>query len=257
MALSPKEPNPNVTIQAQIEVLEALAAIDAELKELNDALTQEREALRTKQSNLSALDERYERGRKGVEEMERMRNDLMGELRQMGVQVERAREKLSRCRTEREANAAQRELEELRKLYRDREQEIEKLEGLINQGREEAQQLAGEREKLSGELGASEGDVLGRLAESERTLAEKSEERDTLVKRVEPSLYRRYELVRKRRGTALAYTTNGTCSACHMQLQPMLFQKLLRGTEFGQCPSCNRIIYYRQPVAADNQSESA
>src|SRR5690606_13840903 len=100
MALSPKEPNPNVTIQAQIEVLEALAAIDAELKELNDALTQEREALRTKQSNLSALDERYERGRKGVEEMERMRNDLMGELRQMGVQVERAREKLSRCRTE-------------------------------------------------------------------------------------------------------------------------------------------------------------
>lgn len=247
-----------MTIQAQIEVLEALAAVDAELKELTDALTQERDALRSKQSNLSSLDERYERGRKSVEEMEKVRNDLMGELRQMGVQVERSREKLSRCRTEREANAAQRELEELRKLYRDREQEVEKLESLISQGRDEAQQVQGEREKLSGELGASQGDTMGRLETAEKAAAEKSKEREALVARVDAALYRRYELIRKRKGTALAHTTNGTCSACHMQLQPMLFQKLLRGTEFAQCPSCNRIIYFRPPSPADveNPSES-
>jgi hypothetical protein len=247
-----------VTIQAQIEVLEALAAVDAELKELTDALTEEREALRSKQTNLSSLDERYERGRKSVEEMEKMRNDLMGELRQMGLQVERSREKLSRCRTEREANAAQRELEELRKLYRDREQEIEKLEALIGQGRDEAQQVAGERDKLSGELGSTQGDTIVNLNKSEQLAAEKTKERDALVKRVEPALYRRYEMIRKRKGTALAFTTTGTCSACHMQLQPMLFQKLLRGTEFSQCPSCNRILYFRPPSPAeiDNPSES-
>ena len=255
-----KEPNQNVTIQAQIEVLEALAATDAELKDLTDALTQEREALRTKQSSLSALDERYERGRKSVEDMERARNDLMGELRQMGLQVERSREKLSRSRTEREANAAQRELEELRKLYRDREQEVEKLEGLIGQGRDDAQQVAGERDKLSGELGASQGDTIGRLAKTEEVANEKTKEREALAKRVDPVIYRRYEMIRKRKGTALAHTTNGTCSACHMALQPMLFQKLLRGTEFAQCPSCNRIIYFRPPAPAEdldrNSSES-
>lgn len=253
-----KESNQNVTIQAQIEVLEALAAIDAELKELTDTLTQEREALRSKQSSLSSLDERYERGRKSVEEMERARNDLMAELRQMGLQVERSREKLSRSRNEREANAAQRELEELRKLYRDREQEVEKIEGLIGQGRDEAQQMAGEREKLSGELGASEDDTKGRLATSEAAAAEKTQQREALAKRVDPVIYRRYEMIRKRKGTALAHTTNGTCSACHMALQPMLFQKLLRGTEFAQCPSCNRIIYFRPPTQADldNSSES-
>jgi predicted nucleic acid-binding Zn-ribbon protein len=258
MELSPKEPNPNVTIQAQIEVLEALAAVDAELKELNDALTQERAALQGKQSSLSSLDERFERGKKSVEEMERMRNDLMGELRQMGMQVERSREKLSRCRTEREANAAQRELEELRKLYRDREQEVEKLETLIGNARQESAQLSAERAKLSGELGATQGDTMGRLAESEQVVAEKTREREALVKRVDVPLYRRYEMIRKRKGTAIAHTSTGTCSACHMQLQPMLFQKLLRGTEFGQCPSCNRILYFRPPLPAEieNPSES-
>ena len=101
-----------MTIHPQIDALEALARIDAELKDLNDALTQEREALRGKQSHLAGLDERLERSKKSTEEMERTRNDLMGELRQMSMQIERSREKLSRCRTEREANAAQRELEE-------------------------------------------------------------------------------------------------------------------------------------------------
>ena len=135
---------------------------------------------------------------------------------------------------------------------------MEKLEALIGQGRDEAQQVQGEREKLSGELGASQGDTMGRLETAEKAAAEKSKEREALVARVDGTLYRRYELIRKRKGTALAHTTNGTCSACHMQLQPMLFQKLLRGTEFAQCPSCNRILYFRPPSPADvdNPSES-
>lgn len=248
-----------MTIQAQIEVLEVLAAVDAELKELNDALTLERDALKTKQTQLSSLDERFERNKKSVEEMERARNDLMGELRQMGMQVERSREKLSRCRTEREANAAQRELEELRKLYRDREQEVEKLETLIGQGREETATVTSEREKLAGVLGATQSDVIGRLGSSEQLVAERNAVRAGLVKRVDGVIYRRYELVRKRRGTALAYIKKGNCSACNMQLQPMLVQKLVRGEEFGQCPNCNRILYVRAepPGEVDNSSESA
>ena len=88
------------------------------------------------------------------------------------------------------------------------------------------------------------------LASSEAKLAEKQREREALVAQGQARLYRRYELIRKRKGTALASTTDGTCSACHMRLQPMLFQKLLRAEEFGQCPSCNRILYFRVGAAA-------
>jgi hypothetical protein len=38
----------------------------------------------------------------------------------------------------------------------------------------------------------------------------------------------------------------------------MLFQKLKRGEEIGQCPSCNRLIYYRVVVPpATNESSDA
>lgn len=242
-------------IKAHVELLESLAALDAELKELGDQLKKEREALSGKRSYLSNIEERIERSRRSVEDMEKTRNDLTAELRQMGVQVEKSREKLSRARSEREANAAQREVEELRKLYRDREVEIEKLSELLETAKADLAKLVAEREGLAGDLGAIEGDAASRVSENERTLSQKQAERDALVGKVPDALYRRYELVRKRRGTAIAATSDGTCSACHMRLQPMLFQKLIHGEEFGQCPSCHRILYFRPAQRPEAEEE--
>jgi predicted nucleic acid-binding Zn-ribbon protein len=247
-----------VSIEAQILALETLAAIDAELKDLNEELSREREALAAKKQRLEQLDGRLDHDRKSVDDMERMRGELVGEVRQMSIQVDKSREKLSRCRTEREANAAQRELEELRKLYRDRELEIEKLVGLVEQARGEIDKVTNERNELWGELDANEGKLSTRLAELERSAGSKGEARTEAVAKIKPDLYRRYELVRKRRGTGIALALDGTCGACHMRLPPMLFQQLLRATDFGQCPSCNRILYYRtgRSTAQDTQSSS-
>ncbi len=247
-----------MTIEAQIDALESLAVLDAELKELREELGSERQALNTKQQHLAELDSRLARDQKSVEEMERMRSELMTEVRQMSVQVEKSREKLARCRTEREANAAQREVEELRKLYRDRELEIDKLVALVDNARGEIDKVTSERETLAGELGANQTDVASKLADLEQQTASKDSARQEAAARVTPVLYRRYELIRKRRGTALAHTVEGTCSACHMRLPPMLFQQLMRKDDFGQCPSCNRILYFRpERAAADSQSSEA
>ena len=174
----------------------------------------------------------------------------------MSVQVEKSREKLSRCRTEREANAAQREVEELRKLYRDREIEIEKLVGLIDQARGEIAKTQTEHDQLAEELGASQSSVESHLGDVEQRANAKQDERKQYIAKVKPQLYRRYELVRKRKGTAIAFASDGTCSECHMLLPPMLFQQLRRGEEFGQCPSCHRILYFRAEAPAAEESSS-
>lgn len=236
-----------MTIQAEIKAIESLAEIDAELTELTSQLNEERGALESKKSLLAELEGRIGENQNSVSEMERMRGDLIAEVRQMSIQVEKSREKLSRCRTEREANAAQREVEELRKLYRDRELEIEKLSGLVEQARAEIEKVDGERGVLASELDANEGDIATSIGRLNEELSERSTRREALVKQVPTPLYRKYELVRKRRGSAIASTTDGTCSECHMALPPMLFQQLRRGEKFDQCPSCQRILYFRHP----------
>jgi len=245
-----------VSIQSQIDALEKLSELDAELKELSDVLRKERGELETKKTRLAELIERLSRGKHSIEEMEKARGDLMGEARQMLIQVERSREKLSRCRTERESNAVQRELEELRKLHRDREVEMEKIDVLIGQGRADVTAVLAEHDKLEAELLSIEDAATGRIAEAQSRLDDRSKLRVELVKAVPPQVYRRYELVRSRRGTALAYTHSGICSACNISLSPMLFQKLKRGEEMDQCPSCNRIIYYRAIVPAGSSESS-
>jgi hypothetical protein len=245
-----------VNIQPQIEALEALAVVDADLKELNEELDREREALSGQRSRLDELDASLAQANQSVEDMERMRNELVQEVRQMSLQVEKSREKLSRCRTEREANAAQREVEELRKLYRDRELEIEKIVGLIDQARGDIEKTQSERDELAAELGSSEGEVESHLGDVEQRANAKQDERKQYVAKVKPQLYRRYEMIRKRRGRAIAFASDGTCSECHMLLPPMLFQELRRGEDFAQCPSCNRILYFRAEPPATETSQT-
>ena len=96
-----------MTMKMQIEALEGLAALDAELRDLTLRFNQEQKALTDKKTQAKSLEERLSRSRSSIADMDEMRGDLLGELRQMGIQVERSREKLlalpHRARGERRA----------------------------------------------------------------------------------------------------------------------------------------------------------
>ena len=231
--------------------------VDAALSLLEAELEAEGGELNSKKSQLEELEVRVERSEQSIGEMEKTRNDLMLELRQMSNQVSKSREKLSRCRTEREANAAQREVEELRKLYRDREVEIEKLNSLIDQARTDMDGTLKERDQLRADLGESEGPVQTRLNELRTKSSQHQAEKNVLVKDVPPQVFRRYELIRKRRGSAVSAVIDSSCSVCHIALPPMLNQQIMQAQEMFQCPSCNRILYYEEPSAETSEGSTA
>lgn len=245
-----------MNIQPQIVALENLARIDEELAELESKLTQEQVALGEKRGHLQGLEQKLSSTSGSIGEMERLRGELLSEARQIGAQMERSREKLARCRTEREVNAAQREVEELRKLYRDREVEIQKLGPLIEQARAESESIVEQRTAVSSDLGESVGDAESKMGTLQTRVATLRGEREIAIKDVQPVLYRRYEMIRQRKGSGLCHTTHGTCSACHIQISPMLFQVLRRADEFDRCPSCARILYYRPPAPDEGSADA-
>jgi predicted nucleic acid-binding Zn-ribbon protein len=241
-----------LSILDQIRALEKLAQIDAELKILTEQLTQERSTLDGLRSGIAKLDEKVAAGRASLAGMDKTRGELIQDVRNMSQQLEHSREKLSRSRTERESNAAQRELEELRKLVRDREDEIGKLTTEAESSRLALESTEADHGKLVADLGAREGDISSKLSEVESKAREKQTERDAATKTLPAQLFRRYDLIRQKRGTAIAQTNDGTCNACHMALPPQLFHRLRREPILEQCPSCNRIIYFvaPQPISA-------
>lgn len=234
----------------QIGALEELAAMDAEVKALEEQLAEERGVLNSLKESLKRLDERLQIDRTTVAAADKQRNDLHIDIRTMTQQIEHSREKLNRSRTERETNAAQRELEELRKLVRDREDEITRLDESTSAIRIAVETTEAEHKRISDELAAKEGDIQSKVVKLEADKSERGGGRDTIVKRLPPVLYRRYEQLRGKRGTAIAQTTDGTCNKCNMSLPPQLYHRLRREPLIEQCPSCNRIIYFASPTEA-------
>src|SRR5262245_13234132 len=117
-----------LSIPDQIAALEELAAVDAKLRELDDELGKERGTLAGMRENLEKISTKLETDRAALSNMEKTRNEYMQDVRNMHLQLDHSRDKLNRSRTERESNAAQRELEELRKLIRDREEDVTRIE---------------------------------------------------------------------------------------------------------------------------------
>ena len=239
-----------MTIPEQILALERLAEIDAELRELHEHLDQERSTLEGLRSGIARLDDKLAVDRGAVAAMDKTRGELIQDVRNMSQQVEHSRDKLARSRTEREANAAQRELEELRKLVRDREEEINKLNAEADTARQQIETTEVEHKKLTEDLAARHGQINSKLSEVEGMVQRKQVDREAAVKALPPQLYRRYDMIRSKRGTALARTSDGTCRACHMSLPPQLFHRLRREPILEQCPSCHRLIYFAPPDAA-------
>lgn len=236
-----------MSIREQIAILEELASIDGEIRRIDEQLEKHQGGLSGMRSEVKVLEDRLKADRETLSSMEKTRSELMAELRQMTQQIDKSREKLGRSRNERESNAAQREIEELRKLHRDREEELERLNGAADAARNAIEDADGKRSAISSDLEGSVQGITTSIGELTAGRKSRAETRAKLVAKLPSMLYRRYESVRTRRPMAIAKTHDGTCLGCHLSVPPMMFQKMRRQEEFEQCPNCRRILYYVPP----------
>lgn len=62
------------------------------------------------------------------------------------------------------------------------------------------------------------------------------------------------QLIKGRRGLAVARMTGEICTACHVRLRPHVTQMIRRNEDIVQCESCQRILYFEPPAAAGEES---
>lgn len=239
-----------MSIPDQISALEELAAVDTELRTIEEQLSQERTALEGLKGSLKRLEDKLAIDKAGLTAIEKSRNEHINEVRTLTQQIEVSRDKMNRARNEREQNAVQRELEELRKLSRDRELEAGRATTDSDALRIQIENTEKEAAQIREQLGNTEGSANARIAEIDAKRVEAEGRREVTQKKLPPAMYRKYENIRTKRSPAVAQTTDGTCRACHMALPPQLFHRLRREPLIEQCPSCFRIIYYAPPTSA-------
>lgn len=234
-------------MRPEIAFLEELSALDTDLRQIEEKLGKYRGEMESLVAEVKALEARLKADRESLATMERARSELQAELRQMTQQIEKSRDKLNRSRNERESNAAQRELEELRKLCRDREEEIERLTAAAEGAKAAIADAEAKHGQISRTIAGTEAGSSTELVSLEAEKQAKAGQREAIAKKIPVVLYRRYENIRAKRPVAIARLVEGTCRGCHLAIPPMMFQRLRQTGEIDQCPSCRRIIYYVPP----------
>jgi uncharacterized protein len=234
-------------IDKQIVTLERLAAIDATIKELTQGKQKWQGELDGVRQELSELEARLAADQASITEMEKTRGDCIQEMRNVSGQIDRSRERLQRARNERESNAAERELDELRKIQRDRDDEVKKLQELTAAARTSTVESEQRREELQATLDGSLEGTMSTIGELDAELAAKQKDREAVKADLPNMVGRRYERLHERGKVPIAKTTDGTCLGCFVKLPPMMFHNMLSRTKFDECPQCHRIIYYVPP----------
>lgn len=74
---------------------------------------------------------------------------------------------------------------------------------------------------------------------------------------LDPKALALYEqLLKGRRGVAVASMTKDTCNACHVRLRPHVEQQVRRNDSIVQCDSCQRILYFQGAPAAQGPQDA-
>lgn len=87
----------------------------------------------------------------------------------------------------------------------------------------------------------------------ESQLASAEADRSKVAVEIPEELLREYDRIgRRHQGIALARVISESCQACGVRIRPHVHQELRRasGDQIFTCETCNRILYYVEPVAA-------
>ncbi len=223
------------------EIDDSASGIDKELRELPQRVAETR-------ADLERLEGLLDGERRELVEAEELARAYDEQIGGSTDQLTRAKTKGAKARNAREAEAAEREMEAVRRTIKEREDEQLRLAEAI----EQKKASLGEREAKLGEFRTmyEEEDALAKVR-VEELLAERArvtEGREAIAAKVGAALVRRYERIREKRGNAVAEVVDATCRGCRVQLPPQFFNELHTAQEVMQCPQCIRFLYLRQVI---------
>ena len=179
------------------------------------------------------------------ETLRQQRREKEREIEEERDKVERAKAKLMSIKTNKEYYAMLKEIEGTRRTNAAREEEFLALLARF----EEAEKRLGERkadlDEVSGKYRERLVDIEARMAAFDADIAKLNARKRQASGGLDPSLLRRFEMIFERRdGLAVVAARSCSCTGCHMNIAPQLFNLLQREDRIHTCPNCNRVLYY-------------
>jgi uncharacterized protein len=242
-------------LQEKIKRLIELQACDTRIAELRRRIEADPSRIQALEEMLKRAEEAAQAGLAQVEETKKERRIVERQIDERESQIQKSNVKLSNIKSNKEYQAALKEIDTLRHektALEDKAIELmEKIEALEGQGSEARKQLDSVRETTTAEKSRILSETKAMVEEVDRL----EKERQTLCGFIETSILKRYDFLRDRKGgVGISPVIKGICQTCHIGIPPQQFNLLLRGEELMSCPNCTRIIYWGENKAYSGET---
>jgi len=247
-------------VREHLLALYEIQKIDLAIRELERKKETIPEQLRTLDARTGELSGQLTEINDKAEELASEARTLEGQVQEETHKIRKWEARLKDIRNQREFQALLRETEGLKRLISDNEDKIleiwEQKKALDGRGDE----LQRELDEVEIEASDERDRVREQLGTAEHDLQTDTQRREELRPEIETRLWRRYEMVRKKRkGVGLVLVQDGSCLGCNVKLRPQLYNTLQRGDTVEECPQCHRFLLWDGLVPGDeaDASESA
>ncbi len=232
----------------QLKALVRLAEIDSLAKDIDDRLKGIPIELEERRAGVRRLEDLVARQKAGIDEAQRLFTQQELDISARTDQLGKSRSKSAKARTMREAEAAERELETVRRTIKDGEGERDRLKERIEKSRagltDPETALAEQKAELELAETASALKLAELRIEREKTLVGRSE----VAAKIDKAQLRIYDRLRTKLSPAVAEAANATCMACRISIAPNRFMQLAKGNEIMPCLHCMRILYVKSAI---------
>lgn len=229
----------------QIEQLVDLQKVDNEILAIKAELDAAPKEVETLEGEFQTLEGQRSQIIEKNEFLKQQEKRLVNEIEEDNLRIKKSKNKLMMVGNTREYHAMMREMDNLEKLNRLREEEKITLTDELQRQDEQLAEIDTNVGRISGELDEKRANLQKRVDEAEELLNGLNKRRVNAGKSVPAPVLGRYEFIRSRLAHPVIVPVHaGICSGCNISITPQSFIELQKGQQILSCPNCQRLIYW-------------
>ena len=188
--------------------------------------------------------------KKVVDELEKGKRQQLGALELNDERTKRSQEKLEQIKTNQEYQAILKEIESLKKNSAVIKESADKVEAELVKHRAELATFETAWKEAQGKHDVESAKIAEESKSFDADLSKLQDKRKSAIVGIEPRYLAAYDRARmSRQGVGIVGAVGGSCRGCNMRIPPQIYNELQRGTELHMCPSCKRILVYKDNVS--------
>ncbi|NLT24947.1 MAG: hypothetical protein GXX82_18060 [Syntrophorhabdus sp.] len=234
-------------MERELETLFEAQKIETMIMEGEQKLLQAPKKLRQMEDQLTEVRDKIEKEKEIVEELEKERRKKEKELEGEKEKIKKLEVKLYDVKTNKEYQALLKEIESAKEANDRTEEDVLVLMDKVEDLKKDYETSQVELKRLEKESEIEKTEIQKETRSMDAVIAKLTTERDNLLSIVSENLRTTYNILREKRGgIAVTNVRNGVCLGCNMNIPPQLFIEVTKNKQLIQCPSCNRILFFRE-----------